>query len=158
MGVIPGASLMSWQFSLGPAEGQESIQLWGRHHFGLGMRFVESMDEGSEFVTAGNAEGVAVRGAEKLTRANWCALYGKAGDKPVTVAMFDAPANPRHPATWFTMNVPFAYLAATLNLHEQPLRVARSEPLTARYGIAIWDGKIGKSEIELAYQKWVELR
>ncbi len=158
LGVLPDVSLLSWKFVLQPAAGKDSIKLWGRHYFGLGVRFVESMDEGGEFVTAGDAESETVRGSEKLTRAAWCAFYGKADGKPVTLAMFDAPDNPRRPATWFTMNAPFAYLSATLNLEKEPLSVTPDKPLRACYGIAVWDGKIDKDVIEKAYQKWLEVR
>ncbi len=162
IGVIPGASLLTWQFTLRPAEGQESMKLWGRHYFGLGMRFVETMDTGSEFVTPGDVEGVTVRGTEKLTRAPWCAVYGDADGKPITVAMFDAPDNLRHPATWFTMTSGFAYLAATLNLDDQvdgeTLSIVPDKPLKMRYGVAVWDGKIGLPQIEQAYQKWLKLQ
>lgn len=158
IGAVDGASLLTWRFKLCPAEGRESIKLWGRHYFGLGMRFVQSMDEGnSEFLMAGGAEGTPVRGTEKLTRCAWCAVHGNVQGKPVTVAMFDAPSNPRHPAAWFTMTRSFAYVAATLQLHEDPLVVTHEESLHCRYGLALWDGTIGREGIENAYRKWLQL-
>ena len=118
LGAIESASLLTWATTLTPTEAKPEVELWGRHYFGLGMRFVESMDTGATFVTPSHEAGTTVRGSEKLTRATWCAVHGKADGKPVTIAMFDAPDNPRHPATWFTMNVPFAYLSATLDLDQ----------------------------------------
>ena len=158
LGVLPDASLLSWKFVLKPGPGKDSMKLWGRHYFGLGIRFVESMDQGSEFFTAGDAKAETVRGSEKLTRAAWCACFGNADGKPLTLAMFNAPDNPRRPATWFTMNDPFAYLSATLDLDKEPLTVVAEKPLRACYGIAVWDGKIDKDVIEQAYQKWLEVR
>jgi hypothetical protein len=143
---------------LRPAAEKRAIELWGRHYFGLGLRFVESMDKDSEFLMAGGEKGTVVRGTEYLTRSAWCAVYGRVGNKPVTVAVFDSPDNPRHPATWFTMTSPFAYLAATLRLHEEPLVIPQGEALTCCYGLALWDGKIGKENIDEAYRKWLELR
>ncbi|MFO7907938.1 MAG: DUF6807 family protein [Planctomycetota bacterium] len=158
IGVVPEASLLTWRFKLCPAKGRKSMKLWGRHYFGLGMRFVESMDGGnSTFLMAGDAEGTPVRGTEKLTPAAWCAVHGTVQGKPVTVAVFDAPNNPRHPAAWFTMTKSFAYLAATLKLHEEPLVVTNEEPLSCRYGLALWDGTIGRAGIESAYEKWLQL-
>lgn len=157
VGVISNASLLTWQSALRPASDHDKIELWGRHYFGLGLRFVESMDEGSEFVMAGGEAGTGVRGSEKLTRSAWCAVQGDAGGNPVTLALFDDPDNPRHPATWFTMTSPFAYLAATLRLHEEPLMVAKGHELTCRYGLALWDGRIEKEKIEAAYRKWLRL-
>jgi hypothetical protein len=154
---LPKASLLTWKCTLAPAEGQKSIELWGRHYFGLGMRFVPEMDTGSQFVLPQGATGTAVRGSERLTRAPWCALHGSVAGKAVTVAMFDAPANTRHPATWFTMHTPFAYLAATLNLHEQTLLVTADKPLQLRYGLALWDGTVPEPQIAAAYQTWLNL-
>jgi len=43
----------------------------------------------------------AVRdGATWGKRAAWCDYYGPVGDKTVGVAIFDHPANPRHPTWW----------------------------------------------------------
>ena len=41
----------------------------------------------------------------------------------MTVAMFDHPTNVRHPANWFTMTEPFAYLCATLGLQHETLKL-----------------------------------
>lgn len=151
-------SLLTWCSTLSPPEGKTTIELWGRHYFGLGARFIESMDKGARFVTPGNETGREVRGTEKVTRANWCALYGDADGKPVTVAMFDAPENPRHPAAWFTMTDPFAYLSATLDLDVEKLTVTSDKPLKVCYGVAAWDGHVKKAEIERAYQAWLKKR
>ena len=76
-------------------------------------------------------------------------------DKDVTVAMFDHPKNARHPATWFTMHKPFAYLSATLGLHEKPLEIDK-KGLNVCYGVALWDGKVSKERIEKLYKKWIK--
>jgi hypothetical protein len=80
-----------------------------------------------------------------------------ADGKPVTVAMFDYPKNFRHPATWFTMEKPFAYLCATLDLSKEPFEIQQGKPLLLRYGVALWDGAPEPAEIEKLYQKWVAL-
>ena len=120
----PGASLLTWQTRLQPAEGGASVKLAGSHYFGLGMRFVQSMDGADDFFTPeGKAAGEAVRGNERLVRGKWCAYAAEADSKPVTVAMFDHPGNVR-PAWWFIMAKAFAYMSATLNLHREPRKVA----------------------------------
>jgi hypothetical protein len=155
---ISGASLLTWRFALRPAADKDSIELWGRHYFGLGMRFAESMDKGSRFLLPPGANSVPVRGSEQLTDAKWCAVQGAVDGRPVTVAMFDAPDNQPRQTSWFTMNVPFAYLAATLKLHEQSLVVTSGQPLRLRYGIAAWDGHVGREAVDLAHQAWLKLR
>jgi hypothetical protein len=76
----------------------------------------------------------------------------------VTVAMFDDPGNPRHPATWFTMNAPFAYLSATLDLQAKALTITKDQPLNVRYGLALWDGEVPPADIQRLFQTWIQLK
>jgi hypothetical protein len=121
------------------------------------MRFLESMDAAGEFRNRGTDSVEVVRGDERNFRSPWCAYTASADGKPVTAAMFDHPDNPRHPATWFTMAKPFAYLSATLNLHKEPLKVAADKPLHLRYGVAFWDGRVEPEQIEKVYRSWIDL-
>lgn len=149
------ATLLTWRSSLKPPPGSTSAALWGRPYFGLGMRFSASMDGSGRFVNADGKPGETVRGDERLTAARWCAYLANAAEQPVTVAMFDHPENPRHPATWFTMAKPFAYLTATLDLNRRPLKVDAADALSLRYGVALWDGHVGSRKIEDLYRRWV---
>ena len=149
-------TLLSWQSSFGVPSGKKSMTLTGSHYFGLGMRFLESMDKGGQFLNATGQTGDIVRGAEQLVRADWCAYTAEADGKPVTIAMFGHPENLRHPTHWFTMTTPFAYLAATLNLHKEPLEVTSDKPLVLRYAVAVWDGRVDKSKIDRVYHRWID--
>jgi hypothetical protein len=151
-----GASLISWKTELTIPEEKGTATLTGSHYFGLGMRFLESMDKEGIFFNADNAEGEPVRGDEQLTRSRWCAYTSTADGKPVTAAMFDSPDNPRYPAWWFTMHTPFAYLSATQNLHREPMEIKSGAPLTLRYGVALWDGHADADTVEQTYKKWLE--
>ena len=150
----PKAVLLTWQSQFEAPDAKESVTLSGSHYQGLGMRFVRSMDLEGEVRNADGKPGVVFRGEERLVRSRWCAYTAKADGKDVTVAMFDHPRNERHPATWFMMNKPFAYLSATLALHEQPLKVEPGKPLVLRYGVALWDGRIEDAKIEELYKRW----
>jgi len=151
-----GATLMTWRTQLSPPDGKDSIKITGSHYFGLGMRFVQSMDNASTFAFADpNAKSEAVRGDEKLTPSEWAACTGKVDGNTVTVAMFDHPANSR-PVLWFTMSRPFSYLSATIDLHRKALVVKAGEKLDVRYGAAVWDGEPGRDRIEAAYKEWLE--
>jgi hypothetical protein len=151
----PDVTLLTWRSAFTLAEGKESAAITGAHYHGLGMRFVQSMDNGGEFRNADGKAGTVFRGDERLVRSKWCAYSAKADGRDVTVVMFDHPDNERHPATWFTMTAPFAYLSATLNLHEEPLMVVASKPVILRYGVALWDGKAETNQIEDLYERWV---
>jgi len=150
-----GVRLLAWSARLAPAAGRPSVTLGGSHYFGLGMRLVESMDQGGRHFNASGAAGQVVRGQERLVRTGWCAYSAKADGKPVTVALFDHAENVRHPATMFTMAQPFAYLSATLNLWKEPLVVRAEEPLFLRYGAALWGSEPDAAEIEATFQAWI---
>lgn len=150
------ATLLSWRSSFTVPAGKDSVTLSGSHYFGLGMRFVESMDTGAQFRNSSRETGEIVRGDERLTRAKWCAITAEADGKPVTIAMFCHPENLRHPTHWFTMAKPFAYLSATMNLHREPLKMTSGQPLELRYAVALWDGQVENSQIDRLYRRWVE--
>ncbi len=148
------ATLVGGQLVLETPPGKDSATLTGSPYFGLGMRFVLSMDKGGSFLNADGKTGV--KGTNEA-RSAWCAYSASADGKPVTVAMFDLPQNPRHPATWFTMDEGFAYMAATLNLSKEPLKIQSGKPLVLRYAVAVWDGKVEKAQIDQLYQRVVKL-
>jgi hypothetical protein len=144
------ATVVTWRSGFWPPKGTEQVTLSGSHYFGLGLRFVRSMD-GSEFFNADGKEGTVFRGEERLVQSNWCAYTAAVDGKPVTVAMFGHPANPR-PTTWFTMAKPFAYISATLNLHAEPLVVPAGKAFGVQYAVAAWDGKVGPEQIDSVYR------
>ena len=149
------ATLLSWQSSFSVPSGKESATLTGSHYFGLGMRFLKSMDTGGALFNAEGKAGETVRGDERLVRADWCAYTAKANGKVVTVAMFGHPDNLCHPTQWFTMTKPFAYLSATLNLHKEPLKVLSGKPVALSYAVVVWDNRVGNEQIEQVYNWWV---
>ncbi len=151
-----GATLLTWQSRLQPPPERKSSLLTGEHYFGLGLRFVESMDQGGHFVNSVGSAGDSVRVSERLAAASWCAYSASADGHPVTVAVFDHPTNPRHPARMFTMAPPFAYIAATLDLWKDPMTLMAGQALELNYGVALWDGEAKVEEIERLYRLWVE--
>lgn len=154
-----GATVITWKSTFAPGGKRASVTLTGNHYHGLGMRFVKSMDGAGPFISSDGREGKIFRGAERLTDGGaWMAYRAVADGKAVTVAMFDDPAKNPRPATWFTMDKPFAYLAATMRLHEQPLQVTADKPLTVRYGVAAWDGTADAPQIEKVYRAWLDVR
>ena len=122
------------------------------------MRFLTSMDSGGRFFNSTGQPGDVVRGSERLVAASWCAYTASADGKPVTVAIFDHPSNPRHPNQLFTMTPPFAYLSATLNLWKEPLTLKAGTKLKLSYAVAAWDGETSAEQIESLYDKWSKAR
>jgi hypothetical protein len=148
------ATLLTWRSRLETPADRPTVVLSGSHYFGLGMRFVVSMDAAGRFFNSEGKEGPIVRGSERVSPAKWCAYTSQADGKPVTVAMFDSPKNPR-PAQFFTMR-PFAYLSVTLNVWKQPLTLKGGEPIDLCYGIALWDGEIDAARVQEVYDRWVK--
>ena len=153
-----GATLLTWRSRLSTGPNREVVTLTGHHYFGLGARFLEVMDKVGEFTNATGQPGETVRGDERLVAANWCAYSAPVDDKLVTIAMFDDPKNPRHPARMFTMSKPFAYLSATLNLWKEPMELKCGAELDLCYGFAVCDGKLMAANIEKLYQRWLTVR
>ena len=145
------ATVLTWQSRLSLPAGKASAAITGAEYFGLGMRFVQSMDKDGRFINADGKTGVANTNAK---RSKWCAYSAQVDGKPVTVAMFDDPGNYRYPTTWFTMEQPFAYLCATLDLKNQPITLTPDKPLVLRYGVALWDGTVAAAQIDRLYQQW----
>jgi hypothetical protein len=154
-----GATLIDWRCRLTPPPGKDSVAVGGNHYFGLGMRFLHSMDTGGRFFCADKAIGPILHEDKRLTPTKWCAFAAKADGKPVTVAIFDSPDNVRFPGMKFTMLQPFSYLAATLsNVHElaiPPIALKAGRPLELRYGVALWDGDPDAATVEKVYQEWL---
>jgi hypothetical protein len=147
-------TLVLWTTELSTAPGIEAVKLDGHHYFGLGMRFLTSMDSGGRFFNATKQPGDLVEGSARLVAAKWCAYTARADGKPVTVAIFDHPSNPRHPNKMFTLSPPFAYLSATLNLWKEPMELKAGAKLKLSYAVAAWDGETSAEQIETLYEKW----
>lgn len=148
-------TLLTWRSILSLVDGRPPARLWGQHYFGLGMRFHPDAKGNGAFFNDGEHAGTVVAGDERLTPARWVAFSTTIGEKPVTVAMFDHPLNPRSPANFFTMCHPFAYLTATSNLHVQERILRPGEQWDLRYGVAAWDGHVAAEEIEKVYGGWL---
>ena len=151
------ATLLTWNTVLSVA-GKDPVPLATKKHYaGLGIRFVLKMDKIGLFIFPDGKNSTAVRGTENVTPDTWCAYRTAIDDKPVTVAMFSAPSNFRHPTYWFTMTAPFAYISATLNLYRDPYTLKPGFDLDLTYGVAVFNGKQDKSAIEKLYQAWLKL-
>ena len=147
-----GATLTDWRSVLTVPQGRDGVVLSGPNYVGLGVRFTTSMDRGGLFRNANGQSGVReTDGAE----ARWTAYSGPLGrGRVATVALFgDAQTPPR----WFTLDEPFAYLAATLGLDRQPVRLAENSRLELRYGLAVWATNPEPTRIQALYERWQAL-
>jgi mono/diheme cytochrome c family protein len=147
--------VITWQSTFAVSEDAAEVVITGTNYNGLGARFLESMDTGGNFQN--EVGGVGVEGTREK-HAKWCSYTANvADDQQVTVAMFDARGNSRHPARWFTMDQPFAYLAATQGLHLEPLKITAGQKLTLRYGIGVFEGVADQEMLDEQYVRWQQL-
>ena len=144
---------VDWQSTLTPAGGRAVVRLSGSHYFGLGMRFLPAWDKKAEFLFAGTAGQVVVRGAEKLTPGAWAAVRGEPSGHPVTVLMIDHPGNARA-VKWFTMAEPFCYLSAALGLDTTPAQLKAGECWTLRYGLAVMPRLADAADLTKIAAEW----
>lgn len=149
------ATWLTWQSTLTVPKTIDKVVLGGSHYYGLGMRFTRLFDSVATFRFPESVVSESVRGTERLTRAPWVASVGQLDENTVTVLMFSHPKNARHPVWWFTMDEPFAYQSATLNLWKQPLTLEHNDALALTFGVALMDGDIPVKKIESLYADWV---
>ena len=147
-----GATLTDWRSVLTVSQGRDEVVLSGPNYVGLGVRFAASMDRGGVFRNANGQSGArATDGVE----ARWTAYSGSLGlGRLATVTVFgDAKTPPR----WFTLDEPFAYLAATLGLDRKPVRLVGNSRLELRYGLAVWNTNPEPTQIQALYDRWQAL-
>jgi hypothetical protein len=109
------------------------------------------MDGGAILDANGKTGEQAVLGDD----ARWCAYVGP-NEPQRGFAMFDHPANPRHPTGWFVMSAGFGYMTASIVCHE-PLALPTGQPLRLRYGVCAFDGLPTAEDVERWYAEWVAL-
>lgn len=149
--------LLIWRTRLETPPGLAEVKLWGRDYFGLGVRFVASMDnDKARFSFPDGARSETSKG-HTLTKARWCACTGPADGRTITLAMYDHLQNDRHPARFFTMSKPFAYVSATLDLSTEPLVLKAGRALELCYGVALWDGEADAGQVQALYERWLAL-
>jgi hypothetical protein len=145
------ASLIDWRSTFTPPPDKTSAEITGRAYFGLGARFVESIDRKTRLFNADDKEDVEGTNAAP---SRWCALHAEADGKPVTFVMFDQPADNPRPAVWFTMVEPFTYMSATWDLDGEPVTVTDGKPVTAHYGVLAVDDHLSAVRINVLYEAW----
>ena len=91
-----------------------------------------------------SSEGAVGHEATMHSRARW---VGVEGADDGMVVMMDHPANPRHPAPWFTR----ANLLGTAPLMDGDLTIGRGQALELCYGFAVLDEPVPAERVETLY-------
>lgn len=136
---------LDWTTELEPASGPVLLAAGAHTYNGLGVRVVESMDGGDVL----NARGARTIPEANGQNAPWCA-YSGAG---LGIALFDHPANPRHPNAFFVMNRAFGYLSAAPTFHA-PVELKPGAPLRLRWGALTFRGTPEIAALNRHFTQW----
>ena len=95
--------------------------------------------------------------------ADWCDISGRIGEKTYGVAMFDHPANPRHPSNWHVRH--YGLLAANIfglsafdkaaAKHAGDLTMEPGKPVTFRYRVVVHMGDAKEAKLDEKYRQYV---
>ena len=140
---VDGANVLNWKSVLTPA-GDKAITIKGRYYFGLGMRFAKEMNSTVKFSNSTGAhDGAIVRGDERLKDCQWINAKGFVAGAPISVTIEDLPGNTRA-MTGYSMGdgwKAFAYMGATMRVHESPILLEPGKSITAAYKIIVKDAE-----------------
>jgi hypothetical protein len=98
-------------------------------------------------------------------RADWCDYYGPVGGKIVGVAIFDNPANPRHP-TWWHVRDYGLFAANPYGVHEfekKPkgtgdMTIPAGKSVTYRYRFYLHEGDEQQAHVAKEYEQYATTR
>jgi hypothetical protein len=147
-----GSYLITWQATFTPG-GKKDVVFNQNSYGGLALRLAAECcgdpAQGRPAWTFLDSEG-RTNGSNNKT-ARWVAYRGIAPNgRPACVAMFDHPANPRHPSWWQTRDN-YPYMNPSLTCKEA-YTVAAGAGLTLTYGILVHDGAIDADRLERAWK------
>ncbi len=128
------------------------------------LRLTSAPNRGVEevFGSAVNSEGVTGK-AIWGKQARWLLYKGTIDGKPMSIAMYDHPANLRHPTTWHARDYGLV-TANPFGLHHflrkekgaGVFKIAKDEHLKLRYRVEFFRGEVPPSEVEASFQRFAE--
>lgn len=108
-----------------------------------------------------NAEGRATEAAAWGKRSPWVDYAGSVEGKPLGVAIFDHPSNPKHPTYWhvrgyglFAANVFGEHDFHADESRDGSLTLAKGETLRFRYRILVHEGATADADVRGKYEAW----
>jgi hypothetical protein len=145
---------LAWQseFEVGPAASR--VTLSGSAYHGLGVRLATSWNKVARHQ---NSENLPYTEDQKwdLTPARWSAVSHSLGDREMTVALFNQPAN-QGVSKFFTMINPFTYLSATQNLEQTPIEYEAGDKFKVSYLLLTYTAKKSSESLHARYAAWLK--
>ena len=144
---------LRWRAAFEVGGKTNTVTLTGPTYFGLGMRFLQELDElATHFHTDGAPDLSGTK--QDVSPHAWSAVSFDRPGAPATIAVFDRPTNPRSPAVFFSMKRPFAYLAATQGLVQQPITYHAGDQWQLDYLVTIYPELKAKDFLDPRGKAW----
>ena len=158
--VLPGgARMIDFTITIKASDGDVTFGDTKEGSMGIRTHHLLRTDRGAEATNSAGQKGKSIWGKA----AKWVNYQGKIEDKPVGVAIFDSPKNPRHPTTWHARE--YGLIAANpFGAHDfsrakkaaGDLVIKSGESVTFHYAFLFHNGSEEKKSIEELYQAWSE--
>ena len=141
------------QFQAGPKAG--TVRLHGPNYNGLGLRLPESFNHVARFQ---NSEALPYTGqnTQNVIPARWTSVSGVMEGRDVMLVMFGCKDNARGDGYYFTMLDPFAYLAVTQGLDQQPLEYSAGDKFTLHYLLTVYTENRSPEFIRSRAERWAK--
>lgn len=145
---------LEWKAEFAVGKKTNEITLTGAAYHGLGMRYVQELDAFANHNYAGRKPNLINR--QEVSSTKWAAVSFAAPDRPATIALVPHPANARGDGVFFSMLSPFAYLAATQGLDQEPLVYHSGDKFTLRYLVLLYPEVKPTEALETRARSWRE--
>jgi hypothetical protein len=143
---------LRWKSAFETGPGTNRVTLTGANYHGLGVRFQKELDSFARHLNAGGAPDLDNR--QDVSRHKWGSVSFDRPGHPATLVVFGHPGNARGEAWFFTMRAPFAYLAATQNLDQEPIVYARGDKFELNYLVTAYPDVRSPAALRARAQSW----
>jgi hypothetical protein len=165
---VPGGRAIDWEITLRASHG--AVKFADDKHGLMAIRMHPNLrldNDPKRGVTTANGQAVNSEGVSGKAvfgkRARWIDYWGKIDGKTVGIAIFDHPANPRHPTWWMARG--YGYCAADPfgagSIGGEPRRtgdmtIPAGESVTFRYRFVFHEGDPEGADLAERYRDYVE--
>lgn len=148
-----GEIALVWDASFEVGRFTPKLQLHGANYNGLGLRLPESFDKVARFANSENSP-YAGNNTQNVLAANWTSVSGIMDGNDILLVLFGRSENASGHGKFFTMTEPFAYLAATQGLDQQPLEYQAGDKFRVRYLLTVFSENKPRELIERRAESW----
>jgi hypothetical protein len=166
---LPGGRAIDWEVTIHTSHGD--VKFADDKHGLMAIRMHPNLrldNDPKRGVTTANGQAVNSEGVSGKDvfgkRARWIDYWGKIDGRTVGIAIFDHPANPRHPTWWMARG--YGYCAADpFGAHtiggEPPgtgdLLIPAGESVTFRYRFVFHEGDPEEADVDERYRRYAEV-